>query len=218
METFCRFEPSFAEPYTWLLVAVVAVTVVRVGRLSWSLFGGVLPRRIALDRVLDGTVSPDDLARAAFASRVSHGALSADRLAQLRAGPRIDLEKPLRTLHVADARFDDRWRRLATGVSATRSLIRLTLIAATLSAAYAFLPKWEYFVAVNARYPSLAGVMGLFEASHWTLVRLSLGFGVAGGLSVVAVVFDGLLQHRLAAWKYLYATARDALADGDPLE
>ena len=45
------------------------------------------------------------------------------------------------------------------------------------------------------------------------MAQLALGFAVAGLLCVVAMVFDGMLQRRLATWKYFYASARDALSD-----
>jgi hypothetical protein len=202
--------PSFAVLYTLLLAVIVAVTVVRAGRLSWRLFGGVPRRRIPLDRALDGSVSADDLARAALANLVSHETPPPERLAQLRALPRVELDAGLRTLRAADARFDYLWRRLAILVSSTRSLMRLALIAAVFITAYGFFPTWMYFYNDS----NVTGLKVLYEAGEWILARLSLGLGVAGGLCVVAMVFDGLLQHRLASWKYLYATARDAFSGG----
>ena len=223
-EMYWLNSPSFVSLYTVLLVVIVAVTVVRAGLLSWRLFGGVPRQRISIDRVLAGAVSADDLARAGLAKLVRHEALSQERLAQLRAGPRVELDAALRTLRAADARFDYLWRRLAIGVSSTWSLVRLALIAAAFITAYGFFPTWEYFTyGDRVGGGTIAGVpeyivKGLYHAGEWTLARLALGLAVAGGLCVVAMVFDGLLQRRLASWKYLYATARDALSGGQPLE
>jgi hypothetical protein len=129
-DMYWAFSPSFVAPYAWLLIAMVAVTIVRAALLSWHLLGGVLRRRVPLDRVLDGSVPADDLAHAALANLVSHEAMPQERLAQLRAGPRIERDTALRTLRAADARFDYLWQPLAIGVSSTWGLARLTLIAA----------------------------------------------------------------------------------------
>ena len=86
------------------------------------------------------------------------------------------------------------------------------------TAAYAFFPTWMYFYHDPASDAFIAGLTSLYPAVEWILARLVVGLGVAGGLCVVAMVFDGLLQRRLAPWKYLYATARDALSGGPPLE
>ena len=193
------FEPMFAEPYTWLLVAIAAVTVFRAGLLSWRLFGGVPRRRIGLDRVLDGSVPPEDSARAALANRISHEPPSEERLAQLRAGSRVDLDAALRTLRATDFRFDYLWRRQAVGVSSTRGLLRLTLIAAAFITVYGFFPNWQYLYVDSNTTVFPAGLNELYEACESILARLALGLGVAGGLCVVAMVFDGLLQHRLAS-------------------
>jgi hypothetical protein len=203
--------PPFAALYTLLLVVIVAVTVVRAGRLSWRLFGGVPRRRISLDRALDGSVSADALARAALANLVPHETPQ-ERVAQLRARPRVDLEAALRTLRAADNRFDYLWRLQAIGVSSTWSLMRLTFIAAAFITAYGFLPTWMYFY----NDANVEGLKVLYPASEWVLARLALGLGVAGGLCLVAMVFDGRLQRRLASWKYLYATARDAWSAEQP--
>jgi hypothetical protein len=213
------FEPTtaFAAPYTWLLVAMVAITIGRAGLLSWRLFGGVPRQRIPLDRVLDGSVSADDLARAALANLVSHDALSQERLARLRAGPRVEVDAALRTLRAADRRLDYLWRHLADGESSTWSLMWLTLIAAAFVTAYGFFPNWQYFVTDSGSNAFPANLQALYDAGEWVLARLALGLAVAGGLCVVAMVFDGLLQRRLASWKYVYATAGDALS-GQPVE
>jgi hypothetical protein len=210
------FEPSFAEPYTWFLVAMVVATVFRAGVLSWRLFAGVPGRRIGLDRVLDGSVPSDDLARAALANRISHEPPADGRLAQLRSGSQVDLNAALRTLRATDFRFDYLWRRLAVGVSSTRSLVRLTLIAAAFITVYGFFPNWQYFYVDSDSGSFPAGLNELYRAGEWIIARLALGLAVAGGLCVVAMVFDGLLQHRLASWKYIYATTRDALSDEPP--
>jgi len=216
-EMYWLNSPSFVVLYTLLLVVIVAVTVVRAGWLSWRLFGGVPRRRIPLDRALDGSVSADDLARAALANLVSHETPPQERLAQLRALPRVELDAAVRTLRAADARFDYLWRRMGISVSSTWSLMRLALIAAAFITAYGFFPTWQYFLFGN-RGSDTAGLTALYRAGEDILARLTAGLGVAGGLCVVAMVFDGLLQHRLASWKYLYATARDALSGGPPLE
>ena len=223
-DMYWLISPPFALLYTLLLVVMVAVTVVRAGRLSWRLFGGVPRRRIPLDRALDGSVSADDLARAALANLVSHETPPQERLAQLRALPRVELDAALRTLRAADARFDYLWRRLAILVSSTRSLMRLALIAAAFITAYGFFPTWDYFTyGDRSGSGTIAGVpdyivKALYQAGEWSLARLALGLAVAGVLCVVAMVFDGLLQRRLASWKYFYATARDAFSGGQPLE
>jgi hypothetical protein len=58
--------------------------------MSWRLLGVARPR-MPLDRVLDGTMSANDLARAALANRVALEPLSEERLAQLRTGPHGEL-------------------------------------------------------------------------------------------------------------------------------
>jgi len=213
--TWAFFEPAsaFVALYTSLLAAMVAMAIGRAGLLSWRLFRGVR-RRIPIDRVLDGSVSADALARAALANRVSREATSHERL----AASRVDLDAALRTLRAADARFDYLWRRLASGVSSTRSLMRLTLIAAGLTTTYAFYPTWLYFHHDTANDPFISGVEALYRAGAWIVVRLLLGLAVAGVLCVVATVFERRLQHRLASWKYLCATASDALSGGRPLQ
>jgi hypothetical protein len=205
--------------YGLLLAVMLAITFVRAGRLSWRLFGGVARRRMHPGRMLDGSTSADDLARAALANMVLPEQ-SEERLAQLRAGPRVELDAALRTLRAADARFDYLWRHMAIRVSSTWSLMRLTLIAAAFVTAYGFFPTWNALTyGDHAGTATIAGVpdyivRGLYETGEWTLARLALGLAVAGVLCVVAMVFDGLLQRRLASWKYFYATARDALSDG----
>ena len=67
-EMYWLNSPSFVALYTMLLVVIGVVTVVRAGLLSWRLFGGVPRQRIRLDRLLDGSMSADDLARAALAN------------------------------------------------------------------------------------------------------------------------------------------------------
>jgi hypothetical protein len=213
---------SSAVLYALLLAVMLAITVVRAGGLSWRLFGGVARRRMPLERVLDGSISADDLARAALANLVSPEQ-SEERLAQLRTGPRAELDAALRTLRAADARFDYLWRRMAIRVSSTWSLMRLTVLVAAFFTAYGFFPTWQYFMLGDRTSTTIGGVPTymvdtLYEAGEWTLARLALGLAVAGGLSVVSMVFDGLLQRRLASWKYLYATVRDALSGGQPLE
>ena len=60
----------------------------------------------------------------------------------------------------------------------------------------------------------IAGLdLAMFETGIWAMAQLALGFAVAGVLCVVAMVFDGVLQRRLASWKYFYATTHNALAD-----
>src|SRR5262245_44074018 len=135
--------PGFAALYTLVLIVIVVVTAVRAGRLSWRLFGRVPRQRISLERVLDNAAPADDLARAALANRVSHEAPPQERLAELRARPRVELDAALRTLRAADARFDYLWRRLAIRVSSTWSLMRLALIAAAFITAFGFVPTWE---------------------------------------------------------------------------
>jgi hypothetical protein len=209
---------TFAEPYTGLLVALLAVTVVRAGLWSRRLFGGMFRHRTRVGCVLDGSVSPDGLARAALGNLVSNDAPSPERVARLRAGSRVELDAALRTLRAADARFDYLWRRLAIGVSSTRGLWHLALIAAAIITAYGCFPHFEYFVVDGARGASSARLTALYEGGKWVMARLALGLGVAAVLAVLAMVFDGVLQHRLASWKYLYAKTRDALSGRQPLE
>jgi hypothetical protein len=214
-EMFWLSEPSFARPYTWFLVAVAAVNVVCAGWLSWRLLGGVSRRRIALDSVLDGAVSSNDLAYAALANRIPREALSEERLTQLRSGSRGASDAVLRTLRAADALFDYRWRRLAICVSSTWDLMRLVLVAAAFITAYGFLPTWEYLSLGDSASDAVpARMKELYEAGEYTLARLALGLGVAGGLCAMAMVFDWWLEHRLVSWKRLYAGANDALSAG----
>jgi hypothetical protein len=207
---------TFERPYTCFLVASVAVTVVRAALWSWRLFLVVPRRLIGLDQVLQGLVTPEDLAQAALANRISHELPSYGRLVQLGASSRTNLDAALRTLRATDVRFDYLWRRLAIGVSSTRGLLHLTLIAMALITAYGCFPNFEYFVVDGVRNASAARLTALYEAGKWVLVRLGLGLCVAAALAVVASAFDRLLQHRLASWKYIYATTRDALSDEPP--
>jgi hypothetical protein len=217
------FEPSFVAPYTWALVVIVAIAVLRAALLSWRLIGRVRWRRVPLDDVLHGSAVADDLARAALANRVSQKSPSEESLAQVRADSRVDLDTALRTLRAADLRFDYLWRRLAVDVSLMRSLTRLALFAAAFMTVFGFVPSWTYFVVDNATDATIGGlpasnVWALFRALEGIRVRLMVGLGVAGGLCLVAMVFDGLLQQRLASWKYFCATVRNALSDGQPGE
>lgn len=201
--------------YAVPLAVIVAITVVRAGVLSWRLFG-VARARMPLDRVLDGTMSADDLARAALANRVALEPLSGERLAQLRTGPHGELDTAVRSLRAADLRFDYLWRRMAIRVSSTWNLMRLTLIAAGLITTGEFFQRVGHFSYGNRiSTVIIAGLdQAMYKAGIWALTQLSLGFAVAGVLCIVAMVFDGLLQRRLASWKYFYATTRDALSDG----
>jgi len=211
------FSPEFALLYIGLLVAILAVGVARAGRLSWRLFGRTRPQRVPLDRVLDGSMSADDFARAALTNLVSQAAPPEERLAQLRAAPLVDAGAALRKLRAADVRFDYLWRRQAIVVSSTWNLMRLTLILAAFITAYGFYPTWEYATfGDNNSADSL--VRSLRRAGNWILFRLALGLAVAGLLCVVAMIFDGVLQRRLASWKYFYATTRDALSDRQPVK
>jgi hypothetical protein len=103
------------------------------------------------------------------------GNWQAAHLAPLRAGPSLDIEAGLRTLRAADARFDYLWRRLSIAVSSTRSLIRLTLIAAAFITAYGFFPNWKYLAAENGSTTVPAGLPALLEVGEWVLARLALG-------------------------------------------
>lgn len=207
--------PSSIVFYAVPLALIMVITVVRTGVLSWRLLGVARPR-MPLDRLLDGAMSADDLARAALANRVSPEPLPEERLAQLRMGPRVELDTALRTLRAADVRFDYLWRRMAIRVSSTWNLMRLTLLAAAFITAYGFLPRLQALSYGNrSSTGTIAGLdQAMLETGVWVLAQLVLGFAVAGVLSGVAMVFDGLLQRRLASWKYFYATARDALSDG----
>jgi hypothetical protein len=208
--------PASIVLYALPLALVVVITIARAGVLSWRLLGVVRPR-MSLDRVLDGSVTADHLARAALTNRVSPVPLSEQQLAQLRTVPRVERDAALRTLRAADARFDYLWRRLAIRVSSTRHLMRLTLLAAGLLTTSMFYGEYEA-LSYGDRYtlPTIAGIdLFLFETGMWVLTQLALGFAVAGVLCVVAMVFDGLLQRRHASWKYCYATAHDALSNGE---
>jgi len=211
------FSPLFAFLYGGVLATIVAVAILRAGRLAWRLFGGARRQRVSLDGVLDGSVSTDALARAALANLVPHEALSPARLAQVRARPGSDSDAALRTLRAADARFDYLWRRQAIVVLSTWNLMRLTLIVALFITAYGFYPTWEYASFGDNNSPEPLLVASLRRAGNWILFRLAMGCAVAGLLCVVAMVFDAMLQRRLANWNYFYATARDALSD-EPLE
>jgi hypothetical protein len=201
--------------YAVPLAVIVAVTVVRAGVMSWRLLGGARPR-VAIERLLDGSVSADEFARAALTNRISTEPLSEERLTELRTGPRVQLDKALRTLRAADVQFNYLWQRMAIRVSSTWNLMRLTLLAAGLITTGEFFQRVEYFsYGDRIGITIVAGLdQAMYKAGVWALAQLALGFAVAGVLCVVALVFDGLLQRRLASWKYFYATERDALSDG----
>ena len=207
--------PSSIVLYAVPLALIVVITVVRAGFLSRRLLGFARPR-MPLDHLLDGAVSADDLARGALANRVSPEPLSEERLAKLRTGPRVERDAALRTLRAADVRFDYLWRRMTIRVSSTWNLMRLTLLAAALITAYGFFPTYvARSFGDRSTVTTIAGIdQAMFEAGVWALAQLALGFAVAGVLCIVAMVFDGLLQRRLASWKYFCATTRDALSDG----
>jgi len=209
------FSPLFALLYTGFLITIVAVAVIRAGRLSYRLFGGARQHRVSLDGLLDSSVSTDDLARGPLVSLASPEAMSPERLARLRAGPRAEADATLRRLRAADARFAYLWRRQAIVVSSTWNLMRLTLIVAAFVTAYGFYPTWEYATFGDNNSPDSL-VLTLRRAGNWIRFRLAMGLAVAGLLCVVAMVFDAVLQRRLASWKYFYATARDALSDARP--
>ena len=197
-----------------ILALIVLITVVRGGVLWWRLLGVARPR-MPLDRILDGGVSAADFARAALANRVSPEPLSEERLAQLRAAP-AELATAIRALRAADVRFDYLGRHMAIRVSSIWSLMRLTLLVAALITTSGFLPMWRVVTYGTSSGPTtIEGLYpAIFETGGWALTQLSLGFAAAGVLCVVAMVVDGMLQRRLASWKYFYATAHDALSDG----
>jgi hypothetical protein len=201
--------------YAMPLAPILAFTLVRAAVLSWHLLGVARPL-MPLDGMLDGAVSADDFARATLANRVSREPLSEERLAQLRTGPRVKLETALRSLRTVDVRFDYLWQLMKSRVSSTWNLMRLTLLAAALITASGFLPTWRALsYGDRNRVVIIAGLeQAMFETVEWALTQLALGFAVAGVLCIVAMVFDGLLQRRLASWKYFYVTTRDALSDG----
>jgi hypothetical protein len=216
MDNIYRFtSPTSLLFYAVPLALIVVLTIVRAGVMSWRLLA-VARLRLRLERLLDGAMSADDLARAALANRVSPEPLSEDRLAQLRAGPRVELDGALRTLRAADVRFDYLWGRMKIRVSSTWNLMRLTLLAAGLTTTSLFFPQYQALsYGHRSEIFTIAGVdKALFQAGEWAFTQLAFGFAVAGVLCVVAMVFDGLLQRRLASWKYFYATVRDALSDG----
>ena len=198
----------------------MAITVVRAGRLSWRLFCGVPRQRIPLDRMLDGSVAADDLARAALANLVSHEAPSAGTP---RAVARGAAHRPgCRPAHAAGG---GRPVRLSLAPPDYSRVVDVEPDApdAHRGGVHHGLRVLSHVGVLHygdrAGGYTIAGlpayiVKALYEAGEWSLARLSLGLGVAGGLCVVAMVFDGLLQRRLASWKYCYATARDALSGG----
>lgn len=196
------------------LAPIVVIAVICAGVLSRRLLGGS-PPRMPVDRVLDGGVSPDAFARAALANRISPEPLSRERLAQLRAAPG-ELASAIRALRAADARFDYLRRHMAIYVSSIWNLMRLTLLVAALITASGFLPMWRGLtygtwsgpVTFESLYPAI------FETGVWALSQLAFGFSVAAVMCIVAMVFDAMLQRRLASWKYVYSTVRDALSDG----
>lgn len=201
--------------YAVPLALIVATTLVRAAVMSWRLLGVARPR-MRLERLLDGAMSADDLARAALANRVSRDPLSEGLLAQLRTGPRVELDTALRSLRAADVRFDYLWRRMAIRVSSTRNLMRLTLLAAGFITTSLFFYRLESAsFGDRSRVDIILGLeQPMYETLVWAMAQLAFGFAVAGVLCVVAMVFDGMLQRRLASWKYFYATTRDALSDG----
>jgi hypothetical protein len=168
-----------------------------------------------LDRVLDGGVSPDALARAALANRVSPEPLSEERLAQLRAGPG-ELATAIRALRAADVRFDYLRRHMAIYVSSIWNLMRLTLLVTALITASGFLPMWRGLTfGTRSGATTLASLYpAIYETGGWALSQLAFGFAVAVVLCIVAMVFDGMLQRRRASWKYFYAMTHNALSDG----
>ena len=203
--------------YAVPLAAIVALTVVRAGVMSSRLLGVARPR-IPLQGIVDGTVSADDLARAALANRVALESISEERLAQLRAGRRAELATAQRTLRAADDQFDYLWRGMAIRVSSTWNLMRLTLIAAGLITTSLFFDRLaSNSYGHRSRVVIIAGLdQAMYETVQWAMAQLALGFVVAGLLCIVAMVFDGLLQRRVASWKYFYASARAALSDAEP--
>jgi hypothetical protein len=207
--------PTSLVLYAVPLALIVATTLVRAAVMSWRLLGVARPR-MRLERLLDGAISADDLARAALANRVSRGPLSEQLLAQLRTRPRVELDAAVRTLRAADVRFDYLWGRMNIRVSSTWNLMRLTLLAAGWITTSLFFDRLESASFGNrSRIDIIAGLQRpMYETVVWAIAQLALGFAVAGVLCVVAMVFDGVLQRRLASWKYFYASARDALSDG----
>lgn len=150
-----------------------------------------------LDRLLDGSIDAEGLARAALANRVSRRPPSDARLTQLRADPRIDLDASARTVQAADARFDYLWHRSRAIVTTIRGLVVFTLIVSAFEAAYAFYPTWHYFYG-----GTITAFDALARAGEWILARLAFGLGVSAALWLVSIVFDAVLEYRLASWRY----------------
>ena len=94
--------------------------------------------------------------------------------------------------------------------------MRLTLLAAGFITTSLFFYRLESAsFGDRSRVDIILGLeQPMYETLVWAMAQLAFGFAVAGVLSVVAMVFDGMLQRRLASWKYFYATVRDALSDG----
>ena len=201
--------------YAVPLALIVVLTIVSAGVFLSRLFGSGARPRVAIERVLDGAMSADELARAALANRVSPDPLSEDHLVQLRSSPRAEVDTALRTLRAADVRFEYLWRRMKIRVSSTWNLMRLTVLAAGFITAFGFFPQLSANLYGSRGSVIIAGLdKALYEVGIWAMAQLALGFAVAGVLCVVAMVFDGMLQRRLASWKYFCATSRDALSDG----
>ena len=206
--------PTSLVLYAVPLALIVATTLVLAAVMSWRLLGVARPR-MPIERVLDGSVSADDLARAALANRLSPGPLSEELVAQLRTGPRVELDTALRTLRAVDVRYDYLWRRMNILVSSTRNWMRLTLLAAGFITTSLFFDRLESAsFGLRTRIDTIAGLQRpMYETVVWAMAQLALGFAVAGLLCVVAMVFDGMLHRRRASWKYFYASAVDALSD-----
>lgn len=197
---------SFGEPqavylYLGFLLAVVVIAASRVACLVWWT---VSPwsRRVTIDDLRAGTVTPDDAARLGLRGRV----------ARHRDGgtPGPGSGAARRALLAADAQFDLLWEEAATMLAANRGLLWVALLVSVLAFVYGFIPAYDNEMNDPRRLPHQA----LYLSTMLLTFRLSLGLLVCVLLSVANMTFDGVLRRRRARWRFVYAMAADERTAG----
>jgi hypothetical protein len=194
-------EPAHARLFFGFLVIVCLITLVRVVRLSWTLFAVPLRTRTSLAEVLARRSDADGLAQAALAHAVSSEGAPTLTAVDARAEVR-------RLLRMANARFNYRWRLAHARTIATNGLLRLTLLVSVAIACYGAYPAFHF--AHNDT--NLNGYEAWFKAGELLLARLAMGLAVCTALCGLSVFFEGRLIRRKAAWRLFCATAMNALS------